>query len=62
MTLIGRHRARSRPGQQKLIVGRRVVAETAFRRRSRPTWSKEGDRVIYAAQEFNGDIVMYDLK
>jgi Tol biopolymer transport system component len=26
------------------------------------TWSKNGDRVIYSAQEFNGDIVMHDLK
>ena len=26
------------------------------------TWSKEGDRVIFGSQEFNGDIVMYDLK
>ena len=33
---------------------------TAFRPRGL-TWSKDGGRVIYAAQEFNGDIVMYDL-
>ncbi len=26
------------------------------------TWSKDGDRVIFGSQEFNGDIVMYDLK
>jgi Tol biopolymer transport system component len=38
-----------------------VDLPTAFRPRGL-TWSKEGDRVIYAAQEFNGDIVMYDLK
>jgi Tol biopolymer transport system component len=25
------------------------------------TWTKEGDRVIIANQEYNGDIVMYDL-
>jgi hypothetical protein len=25
------------------------------------TWSKESDRVLYASQEFDGDIVMYDI-
>ena len=25
------------------------------------TWSKDGDRVIFGSQEFNGDLVMYDL-
>jgi eukaryotic-like serine/threonine-protein kinase len=38
-----------------------VDLPTAIRPRGM-TWSKDGDRVIYAAEEFNGDIVMYDLK
>ena len=38
-----------------------VDLPTAFRPRGL-TWSKEGDRVIFAAQEFNGDIVMDELK
>jgi Tol biopolymer transport system component len=25
------------------------------------TWSKAGDRVLTASQEFSGDIVMYDI-
>jgi hypothetical protein len=37
-----------------------VDLPTAFRPRGL-TWSKDGDRVIYAAQEFNGDIVMYEM-
>jgi Tol biopolymer transport system component len=37
-----------------------VELPTALRPRGL-TWSKDGDRVIYANQEFNSDIVMYDL-
>jgi serine/threonine protein kinase/dipeptidyl aminopeptidase/acylaminoacyl peptidase len=39
---------------------RLVELPTAFRPRGL-TWSKDGARVIYASQEFNGDIVLYDL-